>query len=49
MSVDVLVMTPLRRNVMLETICWAVVFMGLGAICVLAVGWAIIRMSEDEI
>ena len=34
---------------MLETIAWAVVLMGLGAIVVLAVGWAVIWVSKEDI
>jgi len=34
---------------MLETVAWAVVLMGLGAIVVLAIGWAIIWISKEDI
>lgn len=34
---------------MLETIAWAVVLMGLGAIIVLLIGWAIIWVSKEDI
>jgi hypothetical protein len=36
-------------DVMLETIAWIVVLMGLGAIVVLAVGWAVIWVSKEDI
>lgn len=34
---------------MLETVAWIVLLMGLGAIIVLLVGWAIIWVSKEDI
>jgi hypothetical protein len=39
----------LGRKTMLETVAWAVCFMGLGALIVVLVGLAVIHISKEDI